>query len=308
MFAATWTCAWVSRVCCVRVACVLRVLGAQVVASGGTLTYQWSKGGVAISGATSATYSVAATAALSGSVYTCVVRNSAGPTTSSSATLTVVSLPTFTTQPARATKAVGATVTFSVVATAGNGVLTYVWKVCIHATSVCRVLEASCRTHCTGHRVMSLITLPPHLGPPPPTPPPPNRDPTLLLPQRNGVAIPGAPNAPSFQYTTVAADVGASISITVTATNLAGPATSTAAVLVVQTAPAITSPTAASTKTAVAKSKVALAVTATGSATLKYQVCISSALAVSALQVCFVRNALALQIVESGGVCVCDTV
>jgi subtilisin-like proprotein convertase family protein len=67
-----------------------------VVASGsGALTYQWKKGGVAITGATAASYTTA-TLALSdsGSIFTCTVTGAAGPVTSNPATLTVQSLGT----------------------------------------------------------------------------------------------------------------------------------------------------------------------------------------------------------------------
>ncbi len=57
---------------------------------GGTLSYQWKKGGVAITGATSASYTTPATAtADSGSSFTVTVTNSANSVTSSAATLTV---------------------------------------------------------------------------------------------------------------------------------------------------------------------------------------------------------------------------
>jgi hypothetical protein len=60
------------------------------VASGtAPLTYQWKKAGVAISGATSATYTLAATVAGDAASYTVTVTNSAGSITSSAATLTV---------------------------------------------------------------------------------------------------------------------------------------------------------------------------------------------------------------------------
>lgn len=67
-----------------------------VVASGsGTLTYQWKKGGVAISGATSASYTTAAlTLGDSGSLYTCDVTGRAGTVSSSPGTLTVQALGT----------------------------------------------------------------------------------------------------------------------------------------------------------------------------------------------------------------------
>jgi hypothetical protein len=55
-----------------------------------TLTYQWNKGGVAISGATSSTYTTPATASAdNGAQFTVTVTNAAGSVTSSAATLTV---------------------------------------------------------------------------------------------------------------------------------------------------------------------------------------------------------------------------
>lgn len=59
-------------------------------AGSGTLTYQWNKGGAAINGATSATYTTpATTSADSGSLFTVTVTNAAGKVTSNTATLTV---------------------------------------------------------------------------------------------------------------------------------------------------------------------------------------------------------------------------
>src|SRR6202789_1208889 len=56
-----------------------------------TLTYQWFKGGVAISGATSSTYTTPATVTGdSGSLFTVTVSNSLGTVTSNPATLTVI--------------------------------------------------------------------------------------------------------------------------------------------------------------------------------------------------------------------------
>ncbi len=68
------------------------ITGAQatfsVTAAGSNLTYQWKKGGVAISGATSATYTTpAVTYQDEGSVYSVVVTNSLGTATSASAAL-----------------------------------------------------------------------------------------------------------------------------------------------------------------------------------------------------------------------------
>jgi hypothetical protein len=60
-----------------------------VVASGSSLSYQWYKQSTAISGATSATYSIAAAASTDAGSYYVVVSNSAGSVTSSTVTLTV---------------------------------------------------------------------------------------------------------------------------------------------------------------------------------------------------------------------------
>lgn len=96
-----------------------------VVATGDSLTYQWYKGGVAISGATGSSYTVLATAANAAS-YKVKVTNGAGSVTSATATLTVVGPPTITSQPSNLTVGVGSTATFTVTAT-GTGSLTYQW-------------------------------------------------------------------------------------------------------------------------------------------------------------------------------------
>ncbi len=103
-----------------------------VVASGtAPLTYQWSKGGTAIGGATAASYTTPATVLSdNGSTFTVVVTNSGGSKTSLAATLTVaapVVAPTITTQPANQSVTAGATATFSVVAS-GTAPLTYQWS------------------------------------------------------------------------------------------------------------------------------------------------------------------------------------
>lgn len=104
------------------------------VAASGTapLAYQWKRGGVDISGATSASYTTAALVlGDNGAVFTCAVSNGAGTVTSSGATLTVqaaVVAPTITAQPAATAVTVGATATFTVVATNGEGTLSYQWR------------------------------------------------------------------------------------------------------------------------------------------------------------------------------------
>ncbi|MCX6929071.1 MAG: immunoglobulin domain-containing protein, partial [Verrucomicrobia bacterium] len=93
------------------------------------LSYQWMKGGVNISGATTATLTLSSVTTASAGSYTVRVSNSAGAVTSAAATLTVNSTtvaPTITTQPASQTVTVGANVTFTVVAT-GTAPLSYQW-------------------------------------------------------------------------------------------------------------------------------------------------------------------------------------
>lgn len=104
------------------------------VAATGTapLSYQWSRGGTAISGATSPSYTTPATAITdNGATFTVVVSNSAGSVTSSVATLTVTAAaataPIITTEPASVSVTVGSTATFTVVAT-GTAPLSYQWS------------------------------------------------------------------------------------------------------------------------------------------------------------------------------------
>ena len=105
--------------------------GFSVVATGGgTLAYQWRKGGTAISGATAATYTIAATTAADAGNYDVLVSNSAGSVTSSVATLTVSAasgVPTISTQPASISVNSGGSASFSVSAS-GSGTLAYQWR------------------------------------------------------------------------------------------------------------------------------------------------------------------------------------
>src|SRR6202171_4878904 len=103
-----------------------------VTASGtATLTYQWKKNGIAMSGATSASYTTPATAnSDSGASFSVTVSNTAGNVTSNAATLTVTSAPvapSITAQPASQGVAAGQTATFTVTAS-GAAPLTYQWK------------------------------------------------------------------------------------------------------------------------------------------------------------------------------------
>jgi hypothetical protein len=102
-----------------------------VVANGTSpLSYQWRKNGIAISGATSATYTTPAeTTSDSGALFSVVVSNSVGNVTSNSATLTVNPdpAPAITSQPASQTITAGQTATFSVTAS-GTAPLGYQWQ------------------------------------------------------------------------------------------------------------------------------------------------------------------------------------
>jgi beta-galactosidase len=102
-----------------------------VTATGTTpLTFQWSKNGTAIAGATSSSYTTPATStADNNSSFTVTVTNSLGSPTSSAATLTTVTAASvaITTQPQSQTAYVGQMVTLSVAAT-GSPSLTYQWQ------------------------------------------------------------------------------------------------------------------------------------------------------------------------------------
>ena len=98
-----------------------------VTATGNTLSYQWLKDDVVISGATSATYTTAATvAADDGAYYSVAVSNGAGILISTPVLLTVASVPAVVTQPVAQVAAEGDAVLFGVSATGGN--LAYQWK------------------------------------------------------------------------------------------------------------------------------------------------------------------------------------
>jgi hypothetical protein len=110
----------------------------------GTLSYQWSKNGSAISGATSSRYILTNVQAASAGTYIVIVSNGTLPNaTSSGAVLTVNVPPTITTQPKSDTVTAGQNDTFSVAAT-GTAPLSYVWykngKAILLATSSSYIL------------------------------------------------------------------------------------------------------------------------------------------------------------------------
>ncbi|MEZ5498500.1 MAG: hypothetical protein R3E77_03600 [Steroidobacteraceae bacterium] len=98
-----------------------------VTASGESITYQWLRDGVGISGATSATYTTDATVAADDAVeFRVVVSNPAGNVISNAAVLTVRGPAAVTGEPASQTVATGEPAIFAVVATGGE--LTYQWQ------------------------------------------------------------------------------------------------------------------------------------------------------------------------------------
>jgi hypothetical protein len=103
-----------------------------VVASGtGPFSYQWTKNGIAIGGATSASYTITSAQTSDAGLYAVTVTNSVGSVTSNNATLVVTppagSPPAIAVSPASQYVTPGTSVTFSVVAS-GSAPLTYQWK------------------------------------------------------------------------------------------------------------------------------------------------------------------------------------
>jgi hypothetical protein len=100
--------------------------------SGGALSYQWQEdtgsGFADLTGETGTTLSFTAVEADDGNEYRCVVTDDNGSANSSAALLTVTALtPTIGTQPQSATVGENTTATFTVVATASAGSLSYQW-------------------------------------------------------------------------------------------------------------------------------------------------------------------------------------
>lgn len=91
------------------------------------LSYQWYKNNTAISGATSATYTIASAQASDAGSFKVTVTNAIGTVTSNTAVLALNIAPTITTQPTSLTVQVGLQATFTVVA-AGTAPFTYQWK------------------------------------------------------------------------------------------------------------------------------------------------------------------------------------
>ena len=91
------------------------------------LTYQWRFGNVNITGATNTSVTLSNVLAAQAGLYSVVISNPFGNTTSSNATLTVLLPPAIIVQPVSQTLTQGATLNLSVTAT-GSPTLTYQWR------------------------------------------------------------------------------------------------------------------------------------------------------------------------------------
>lgn len=98
-----------------------------VVAGTSPFSFQWRRNGANIAGATSATLNLTGVTSAQAGNYTCVVTNAAGSATSSAAILTVNVPPSIVTPPASQTVLSGANVSLSVVVS-GTAPLTYQWQ------------------------------------------------------------------------------------------------------------------------------------------------------------------------------------
>jgi DNA/RNA endonuclease G (NUC1) len=240
-----------------------------VAASGtGPLTFQWSKGTAAITGATSAAYSIPVTAAGDAGTYTVVITNDAGKVTSAAATLTVTpapEAPTITSQPANVTVNAGTPASFTVAAT-GTTPISYQWSkggtIITGATAATYTIASPTAldagsysvlvTNPMGHVASSAATLTINVAPAILTQP---ANLTVNAGQPAAFTVAASGTAPvSYQWYKGTATVGSNAatltiaaaaaadagSYTVKVTNVAGTATSAAATLAVTVPPAIT--------------------------------------------------------------------
>jgi hypothetical protein len=270
-----------------------------VVATGTVpLSYQWSKNGSPIAGATAASYTTPATTATdNGATFSVLVTNVGGNASSSSATLTVTSPPVITTQPANQTVTLGHMATFSVVAS-GTAPLSYQWSK--NGTPIAGATATSYTTPATtatdngatfsvlitnvaGNATSNTATLTVNSAPVITTQPA-NQTVTLghmatfsvvatgTAPlsyqwSKNGSPIVGATAASYTTPSTTAADNGATFSVLVT--NVAGNAMSSSATLTVNSPPVIT--TQPANQTVTLGHMATFSVAATGTAPLSYQ-------------------------------------
>jgi DNA/RNA endonuclease G (NUC1) len=271
------------------------------VATSGTapLTYQWSKGSTALTGATASIYSIAATSAADAGSYAVTVSNSAGTVTSSAASLTVSPAPiapAILTQPSSATVIAGSATGFSVVVS-GTSPFTFQWKLngavvgsnsASYTIAAAQASDAGSYTVTVSNAVGSVtssaatLTVNPLIIAPAITTQPASVTVNEGLPAsfkvvatgtapftyqwKKGTTVVGT-NSDTFAIAaTAAADAG---SYTVTVSNSASSVTSAAAVLTVNSAPAITTQPASVAVTA--GQPASFKVVASGTAPLTYQ-------------------------------------
>lgn len=267
-----------------------------VAASGtATLTYQWRKGGSSITGATNATYTIASPVAGDAGFYDCVVTNSCGNATSTAASLTVNSAPSYSTQPSPLTRCVGTSASFTVAA-AGTPAPTLQWRkngsniagatgttFTIPSVAVTDASNYDCvATNSCGSATSTAVALTVNSAPSISTQPGPltrctgtsasftivaggSPAPTLQW-RKNTSNITGATGA-TLTIPSVAAGDAASYDCVVT--NVCGGVTSNAVVLTVNVAPGIS--TQPSPQTVCAGSPASFAVAASGTPTPTFQ-------------------------------------
>ena len=279
------------------------------VAANGTapLSYQWLLNGSPISGATSATLPLTAvTLGQSGGSYSCVVTNVAGSATSSAATLTVTAAavaPTITTQPASQTVTAGNNVSFTVVV-GGTAQLSHQWRLngvnISGATSATLTLTSvtvgqsggsyTCFvTNSAGNATSSAATLTVNAAPIAPTITTQPVSSTVTAGTNVSFTVAASGTSPmNYQWRLNGADIGGATSTTLTLTsvtvgqsggsyscfvsNMAGTATSSAAVLTVNPAPvAPLITTQPSSQTVTAGNNVSFTVAASGTSPFSYQ-------------------------------------
>ena len=271
------------------------------------LSYQWRKNNVAISGATSSSYTTPATTTSdSGATFVVVVGNTAGTVTSVAATLTVNAAtvaPSISTQPTSQTVTAGQTATFSAAAT-GTAPLSYQWRK--SGVTISGATSASYTTLATtssdngaqftvlvsnsvGSVTSNAATLTVNAAPVPPSITAQPTSQTVTAGQtatfsvaatgsaplsyqwrKSGVTISGATSATYTTLATTSSDNGTQFTVLVS--NTAGNVTSSAATLTVNAAPVLPSITAQPTsQTVMAGQTATFSVAATGTAPLSYQ-------------------------------------
>jgi hypothetical protein len=273
---------------------------------GGTLVYQWRKnstnlangtfsGRATVSGATTTAMTLAGVTTNDQANYTCYITNSSGSITTAVASLDIIVAPAITTEPKSVVTNVGATVSFSVIAS-GTAPLSYQWYdndspisgATLNAYTISGVFTSDAGTYnvrvsngagsTTSSNAVLAVGNPPVL----------TLQPTSLIItegqtasfsasasgdqpmyyfwRKNGTAISGATNT---NYTIASALPSDAATYSFVASNPVGMAVSTGAVLTVYYPPAITVQPAS--QTVGVESNFTVSVTANGNPALAYQ-------------------------------------